>query len=183
MNDDLEWYCLVTKPRNERTTSQLLRSESEMDVFCPFVRFERARRSGKLWVTEAMFPGYVFARFHYFSDYRRIQATRGVVKVVSFGDAPARVSAEIIGELRNAVQDQETIVIEPSVAVGEEVKVVSGPFRGLSAVVSRVMPARARVAVLLEVLGMEREVEVSFDTVMPDLPHPMAKAAPHQISK
>ena len=44
--------------------------------------------------------------------------------------------------------------------------------------VSRVMPARERVAVLLEVLGMEREVEVSFDTVIVDIPHPMTRELP-----
>jgi transcriptional antiterminator RfaH len=180
MTDDLEWYCLRTKPRNERLTSNFLRVENAVEVFCPFVRFERARRSGKLWVTEAMFPGYVFARFRYISQCRQIRATRGVVKIVSFGEVPARVSSEIIGELRNAVQDQETIVIQPGIEVGEEVNVIAGPFRGLRVVVSRVMPARERIAVLLEVLGMEREVEISFDTVIADTPHPMTRAAAQQ---
>jgi transcription antitermination factor NusG len=88
----------------------------------PFVRFERARRSGKLWVTEAMFPGYVFTRFRYLSQSRQVRATRGVVKIVSFGDVPARVPSEIISELRSAVQDRETIVIQPGIEVGEEVR-------------------------------------------------------------
>ena len=180
MTDDLEWYCLRTKPRNERLTSNFLKVENGVEVFCPFVRFERARRSGKLWVTEAMFPGYVFARFQYTSQWRQMRATRGVVKIVSFGELPARVAPEIINELRNAVQDQETIVIQPGIEVGEEVNVIAGPFRGLRAVVSRVMPARERVAVLLEVLGMEREVEVSFDTVIVDTPHPMTRASAQQ---
>ena len=61
MTDDLHWYCLRTKPKTERITSTILRSEAELEVFCPFIRFERARRSGRLWVTEAMFPG-MFSR-------------------------------------------------------------------------------------------------------------------------
>ena len=36
------------------------------------------------------------------------------------------------------------------------------------------MPARARVMVLLELLGMEREVEVSEQAVLADAIHPMA---------
>ena len=180
MTDDFEWYCLRTKPRNERLTSNFLRVENGVEVFCPFVRFERARRSGKLWVTESMFPGYVFTRFRYLSQSRQVRATRGVVKIVSFGDVPARVPSEIISELRSAVQDRETIVIQPGIEVGEEVNVVAGPFRGVRAVVSRLMAARERVAILLEVLGMEREVEVSFDTVIGDIPHPMTRAAAQQ---
>lgn len=183
MTDDFEWYCLRTKPRSERLTSNFLKVENGVEVFCPFVRFQRARRSGKLWVTEAMFPGYVFARFHYTSQCRQIRAPRGVVKIVSFGEIPAHVAPEIISELRNAVQDRETIVIQPGIEVGEEVNVIAGPFRGLRAVVSRVMPARERVAVLLEVLGMEREVEISCDTVIVDIPHPMTRGAAQQASQ
>jgi transcriptional antiterminator RfaH len=130
-----------------------------------------------------MFPGYVFARFRYLSHWRQIRATRGVVKIVSFGEAPARVSADIIHELRSAVRDEETIVIQPGIEVGEEVNVISGPFRGFRAVVSRVMPARERVAVLLEGLGMEREVEISFDTVIADIPHPMTRSTTQQASQ
>ncbi len=94
---------------------------------------------------------------------------------MAFGGQPAAVPDAIIQELRGLVKDEETVVIEPAVTVGEEVNVVAGPFRGLKAIVSRVMPARERVALLLEVLGMEREVEVAMETVLPDIPHPMAR--------
>ena len=175
MTDDLHWYCLRTKPKTERITSTILRSEAELEVFCPFIRFERARRSGRLWVTEAMFPGYVFARFRYLSQFRQVQASRGVAQIVNFGGQPAIVPDQIIHDLRNSVKDEETVVVESAVQVGEEVNVVEGPFRGIKAVVSRVMPGRERVALLLEVLGMEREVEVGLKAVLPDVPHPMAR--------
>jgi transcriptional antiterminator RfaH len=175
MTDDLHWYCLRTKPKTERITSTILRSEADLEVFCPFIRFERARRSGRLWVTEAMFPGYVFARFRYLPQFRQVQASRGVMKIVNFGGRPAVVSDQIIDDLRGSVKDEETVTIDPAIQVGEEVNVVEGPFRGIKAVVSRVMPGRERVALLLEVVGMEREVEVGLKTVLPDVPHPMAR--------
>lgn len=157
-------------------TSRLLRTETEIEVFCPFVRFERARRSGRVWVTEAMFPGYIFARFGYASQHRLVRATHGVTSIVGFGGQPTVVPDGIIGELRASVKDEETVVIECGVEVGEEVNVVAGPFQGVRAVVTRVMPARQRVAVLLEVLGMEREVEVAAGTILPDVSHPMVRA-------
>ncbi len=176
MTDDLLWYCVQAKPRTERMTSQLLRTEAGIEVFCPFVRFERARRSGRSWVTEAMFPGYLFARIGYVSQHRLVQATHGVSKIVGFGGQPSVVPEEIIRELRASVKDEETVTIESGIEIGEEVNVVSGPFKGVRAVVTRVMPARERVAVLLEVLGMEREVEVAESTIMPDISHPMVRA-------
>lgn len=175
MTEEPHWYCVRTKPKNERLTSQLLRTEVGLEVFCPFIRFERARRSGRLWVTEAMFPCYVFARFDYAAHHRHIRATGGATGVVSFGGAPAIVADSIITDLRSQVQDQETIQIAPEISTGSEVNVITGPFRGLRAVVSRLMPARERVALLLEVLGMEREVEVPISTVLPDVSHPMTR--------
>ena len=173
--EEPHWYCLRTRPKSERITSQFLRTEVNIEVFCPFIRFERARQTGRTWVTEAMFPCYVFARFDYATQNRHIRSIRGVVKIVGFGDQPTIVPQEIITDLRSQVKDQETIIIEPQLSVGEEVNVVTGPFKGIRAVVSRLMPAKERVALLLEVLGMEREIEVSATMVLPDLPHPMSK--------
>ena len=176
MTDDLLWFCVRAKPKTERMTSRLLRTEAGLEVFCPFVRFERARRSGRLWVTEAMFPGYLFARFCYVSQHRLVRSIHGVTKIVGFGGEPTVVSDTIVRELRASVKDEETVVIESGVDVGEEVNVVSGPFQGVRAVVTRVMPARERVAILLEVLGMEREVEVAVHTILPDISHPIVRA-------
>ncbi len=98
-----------------------------------------------------------------------MRSIRGVITIVGFGDSPAIVPDQIVEDLRREVRDEETIVIQPQIEVGEEVNVIAGPFQGLRAIVSRVLPARERVAVLLEVLGMEREVEVSKTAVLPDL--------------
>src|SRR6188768_557255 len=104
MTEDAHWYCLRTKPKTERLTSQLLRAEVDVEVFCPFLRFERARRSGRLWVTEAMFPGYLFAQFNYQEQNRHIRAIRGVMTVVGFGDVPSVVPDNVIEELRQEVR-------------------------------------------------------------------------------
>jgi len=40
-------------------------------------------------------------------------------------------------------------------------------MRGLRALVTRVMPARQRVAILLELLGNTREVEIESERVFP----------------
>lgn len=176
MSRETHWYCLHTRPKNEQRTSQSLRNELGLEVFCPLIRFERARRSGKTWVTEAMFPGYVFARFSYPAQHRLVRACRGVIKIVSFGSEPSVVPEEIVRELRASVQDEETLVIESGIQSGEEVQVVEGPFRGLRAVVSRTMPGRARVAILMEILGMEREVEVPVHAVLTDITHPLVRS-------
>jgi len=169
-----KWYCLKTRPRQERTAKRSLLGEVGVEVFCPLLKFERARRSGRARVTEAMFPGYLFARFDYPELHRLIATTNGVSTIVGFGGIPAVVPDGVIGELKASVTDEETVEIPSAVEIGEEVQVVEGPFRGIRAVVTRVMPARERVTVLLELLGMEREIEVPGNAVLPDAKHPMA---------
>lgn len=151
----------------------LLRAELEVEAFCPILRYKAARASGAAWVQSAMFPRYVFARFLYTEDFRKVMCVTGVKGAVRFGTYPSIVDDRIIHELREHVREQDVIVIDTSVRCGDEVDVVSGPFRGIRALVTRVIPARRRVAILLEVLGGEREVEISTNDVLADIGHPM----------
>ncbi|MEO6848865.1 MAG: transcription termination/antitermination NusG family protein [Chthoniobacterales bacterium] len=178
-----QWYCLRVRPKQESSTAAVLRTEADMEVFSPRIRFKRARITGITWVNEAMFPGYIFAYFDYALKYRHVLATGGVSCIVKFGGEPAIVSTEIISDLRSAIADEETVEIDNAVQPGQEINVVAGPFRGVRALVTRVMPAKDRIAVLLEVLGMEREVELKTDTVLPDLIHPMHKGATETKNK
>ena len=173
-SEELLWYCVKTKPKQEGVASRLLRGELRLEVFCPKIRFKRARSTGVAWVSEAMFPGYIFARFVYPEIYRRVAATSGVAKTLSFGGRPCVLDERIIEDLRVHVADGETIEIACEIKEGEEVKVVEGPFQGVRALVTRILPARDRVAILLNMLGQEREVEVSTADVLPDIQHPLA---------
>ncbi len=49
---------------------------------------------------------------------------------------------------------------------GETVEISGGAFDGLEGVVTRVMPGRERVAVLLEFLGRQTSVELSSEGVI-----------------
>lgn len=167
------WFCVRTKRLSEGLSARALRADIGLDVFCPLLRFQKARKTGKVWVQEALFPNYLFAKFDYFENHRRIKATRGVLTILSFGGEPVPVSDSVISELRDVVREEETIIVESSIQAGEEVDVIGGPFQGLRAMVTRVMPAKQRVAILLELLGMEREVEVASDLVLAPKSHPL----------
>lgn len=171
--ENVHWYCVKARPRQEQAAKTAMVNEAGLQVFCPMLRFERARKSGRVRVVEAMFPGYLFVRFCYETHYRLVGTSNGVSTIVSFGGIPAIVPAAIIDELRASVADGETVEIPSNLSIGNEVEVVEGPFRGIRAIVTSVMPARARVTILLELLGMEREVEVSEEAVLPDAVHPM----------
>lgn len=173
-SDKLLWYCVRAKPKQEGLATRLLRQELGLEVFCPKIRFKRARTTGVAWVQEAMFPGYLFVRFIYPQLYRRIASISGVAKTLSFGGRPCVLDESIIADLRLHVADGEIVEIISDIKEGEEVKVIDGPFLGVRALVTRIMPAHDRVAILLSLLGQEREVEVSAGSLLPDIRHPLA---------
>ena len=60
---DWAWFCLRSQHRHEHIAANCLRLMENVEVFCPRLRFVQPRRYGKVWITEPLFPGYLFARF------------------------------------------------------------------------------------------------------------------------
>lgn len=173
-SNEFFWFCVKCKPRQESVAKRSILRDVGAEVFCPMLRFERARRSGRVRVTEAMFPGYLFSRFNYRDTHRHLAACHGVSHLVKFGGIAAIVDEEIIRTLREQVVDKETVEIRTQIEVGSEVQVLQGAFTGIKAIVTQVLPAQERVKVLLELLGMEREVEIAESGVLPRILHPLA---------
>lgn len=173
-SEELAWYCVRIRPKQEHITARALRVDVDVEVFSPFVRFKRSRGRGTMWVTEALFPGYLFAKFHIIEQFRHVNATRGVAKILSFGGSPAVVPEAVITTVReNMPESEEIIIIPDTLAPGDEVKIVSGPYAGIRTIVTKVVPSRRRVGILLEILGSDREVEVDAESVLSENSRPM----------
>lgn len=163
----MHWYCLHTAPKQENKVARVLQRELGLEVFAPRIRFRRMRAGQPLWTTEALFPGYLFGRFEYFERRRQINALPGVTSIVHFGERVAPIDDTVMAELRALVQDNETIEVTADPQPGSEVVITGGSLSGLRVLVTRVIPARQRIAILLELLGSQREVEIERDRVLP----------------
>ena len=154
------WFCLKSQPKHEHIAAAHLRQNSAVEVFLPRVRFKRATRQGTVWVTEALFPGYLFARFDWQSSLRLVQHSRGVRGVVHFGERWPAIPESVIRELQQAIGADEPRTIPENFNPGDEVEITGGAMRGLRAIVTRVMPGRERIAVLMEFLGRQTMIEL-----------------------
>jgi transcriptional antiterminator RfaH len=163
----LNWYCLHTAPKQENKVAQLLKRELGLEVFAPRIRFRRMRSGLPLWATEALFPGYLFARFELFERRRQINALPGVTSIVHFGDRVVPIDDTVLADLRSLVKDNETVEVTADPQPGSEVVITGGSLSGLRVLVTRIIPARQRIAILLELLGSPREVEIELDRVLP----------------
>jgi transcriptional antiterminator RfaH len=63
--------------------------------------------------------------------------------------------------LQSRVGAEEIVTVDSSIKIGQPVQITEGAFQGLEGVVTRLLPARERVRVLLEFLGRSLETEIS----------------------
>ena len=165
-NSSCAWFCVRSQPKHEHIAAANLRTRENLEVFNPRIRFKRPTRRGPIWVTESLFPSYLFARFDWTIALRLVHHTPGVAGVVHFGSRWPTIPDAAIEELRAAVGSEEVRVVGATLQTGDEIHIAAGVFSGLQGIITRVMPAQDRVAVLLDFLGRQTTVELPTNAVI-----------------
>ena len=168
MPNEAAWYCVQAQPKHEHIAAASLRVMEGVEPFCPRLRYRKSTRRGPVWFIEAMFPGYLFARFDFPALHRIVRYAHGVSTIVHFGTRVPKLEEALIYSLRERCEGSngDTIVIDPELAPGSAVKVAKGSFLGFETIITRVIPARERVCVLLDFLGQQIEAELSRSDVV-----------------
>ena len=166
--EGLTWYCLGSKPRQEHLAVSCLRAVEGITVFWPRIRYRKVTRGGFLWVTETMFPRYLFAHFRLVDMQRLVRYTRGISGIVQFGDNYPTIEDSVLAQLRDGTGG-EIRELDSELSQGSQVKIVSGAFVGLEAVITHVLPAKGRVTVLLDFLGRKIKAELKCSCLAPQL--------------
>lgn len=167
-----QWYVAETKPFEWTRAERELRRQ-EFSLFNPKVlqrkgvgRFVRERRS--LYI-----PGYMFVRFDLELDYwQTINSTPGIKSLMMFksSEKPIPVRSALVEALMarcDCVEDDNgnkdwfvrvKQADEYLFAVGQQLKILVGPFAGLPAVVS--MSSKSRLDVLISIFGRTNQVSI-----------------------
>jgi len=173
-SEEAAWYCLRSQRKHERIATIHLRMLKGVIVFFPRVRFKRRTSQGLVWVTEAMFPSYLFAHFELTEMHLKVRYAHGVSGIVRFGDRYPTIEDHAVERLRDLTGVAEIRELSHELSEGDQVKIVDGALVGLEAVITRVLPAKQRIRVLMDFLGRKMEAEVERSSVLPQLIHPLA---------
>lgn len=163
--DVRDWFCLRSQTKREHIAAAMLSKIDGIEVFCPRISQIKKTRAGKKRFVEAMFPGYLFARFSFIKDYRQVIHTQGVTRLVQQGDRRA-VPDHIIEQLSSSLPEKVIEAPDPSIEPGAQIEFVSGSLEGLNGKVLAQMSANNRIQVLLDFLGQEITVAVSAEDIM-----------------
>jgi transcriptional antiterminator RfaH len=118
-----------------------------------------------------LFNGYLFVAI--VDRWREIDSTLGVLRLVRFGDCPARVPEREIAALRARLDADGFIVLPPPpsarrrvYAKGTKLKILGGPFASFNAIHSG-MSVKEREIVLIVMLGGQQTIAVPAHQLQP----------------
>ncbi|MBE0398981.1 transcription/translation regulatory transformer protein RfaH [Halomonas sp. FME1] len=151
------WYVIQCKGGESFRAAEHLANQG-YEVFHPVLNAQRKRQGKLTTVVEPLFPYYLFICLDQIvSNWRPIRSTRGVLRLLTFGDRPVSVPASLVETLRAQPHRQEGI--HSYFCAGEKVTITDGPFKDLEAIFSR-CKGEERAIVLLNVLQRPQHIEL-----------------------
>lgn len=160
-----DWYLVQLKPNSHSIATRNLNRQGFV-TFLPLQ--EITRRQGTRFVSELrpLFPGYMFISLDpEASIWRKVNSTYGVTRVVSFRDKPAAVPDALVSGLIARCDDHGRMLASASLATGDEVKVVGGPFSEFVGTIETI-DAEKRIWLLLEFMGQTTRIRVNANQVV-----------------
>jgi len=155
--ESYNWLLLQVKPRQEMRALENLERQNGI-CYCPLIQIEKLSRGKRIYAEEALFPGYLFINFDpKISNltYTAIRSSRGVSKIVRFGEEPVKVRESLILQIKGYekanLPDFGAATLPKK---GDSVIIVEGPFKGLQAVYSQT-DGQQRSIVLISLLHQQ----------------------------
>ena len=164
------WYALHTYSGYEDNVARNLKQRIESlgyedKIFSVVVPKEKKIKikGGKREVyEEKIYPGYVLVEMIVSDDsWYVVRNTPNVTGFIGAGVIPTPLSQEEVeGLMKRMGVDEPKYKIE--IAVGDNVKIMDGPFKDFDGRISEIDEERGRVKVLVTMFGRETPVELDF---------------------
>lgn len=158
--DGRAWYLVQCRSRqDERAEAHLLRQQ----YVCYRPRYPRERLlRGQVQLSdESLFPGYLFIHLGPQDNWAGVRSTRGVSRIVSFGNQPLAVSDSTLAQLRQHCYAPKP---EALFTAGDKVRIKEGPLSEVEAIFQE-MDCSQRVVLLLVFLQRAQRVMVPLASI------------------
>ena len=167
----LEWYVVHTYSGYENKVKDNLEKAVEnngmqnliQEVVVPTEEVVEIRNGKRVTTQHKTFPGYVLVRMIITNEsWYVVRNTRGVTGFVGPESKPIPLTAEELDRMLNCAPNK----LEFRIAVGEEVRILSGPLENFTGVVEEIDAMRQKMRVEVKMfLGREMQIEVDLDQV------------------
>ena len=132
-----------------------------MDVRVPTKSVVEVKDGQRKIKTRKMFPGYVIVKMVVTNEsWYLVRNTQGVTGFVGHGSEPIPLSPEEVARM-----GIEKIDIHLDVEVGDQVRVINGPFESFMGEILEISPEKQVMTVRISMFGRDTPVELEFDQV------------------
>ena len=165
-SDGERWYAVHTLPFSEIRADGQLRNQG-FRTFTP-KRRKTVRHARRLRTVEAaFFPRYLFIVLDVSRDqWRKVNGTYGVSRLVMWGDEPRAVPRGVIEALVASADAHGYLQLGEKLRACSPVRIMAGPFAEQLAVLDR-LDDLGRVQVLLDMLGHRVRIMTGASNVLP----------------
>jgi transcription termination/antitermination protein NusG len=169
------WYVINTYSGHENKVRQNLEHRIETmgqrnrvrQVLVPTEQVSELKDGQRVQVEKRTMPGYVLVQMEMTDDaWSLVKNTPGVTGFVGSRNKPVALSQPEVDRLLHRDTDgAERPRARAQFAIGETVKVISGPLSDFSGEIAEINEDAAKLKVLVSIFGRETPVEVGYDQV------------------
>jgi transcriptional antiterminator RfaH len=160
------WYLVHCKPNSEQMALRNLENQ-DFTAFLPLQKLTNRKSSGFQTRIRPLFPGYMFvAQDPIAGQWRKINSTRGVARLVCLAAEPTPVPLLIMNELFERCDANGVFQRSEKLVNGDVVKISQGPFSGMIGKIVEIEPSH-RVHLLLDFLGQKSRMAIDSRGVIP----------------
>lgn len=159
-----QWYVVHTNPKQEDRANSNLRVWG-VETLHPKLKARRVNEfTGAItYITNPLFPRYIFAKFNASKQLAKISFTRGVHHVVSFGGQPTSVDEDIIQIISARIDKDGFAKIGEDLKQGDKVVIKAGPLRDFEGIFERELNDHERISVLLDTITYQGRLVINRD--------------------
>ena len=165
------WYVVHTYSGYENKVMDTLKKSVEnsdkmqkliLDVRVPLEEVEEIKNGKRIKVQRKIYPGYVMVHMIWTTEsWYLVRNTRGVTGFVGPESKPVALSEEEVERMLNPTP----LVTKTDIAIGQEVRVLSGNLENFTVTVVDVDAMVGTVTVKVTMFGREQQVELPLDQV------------------
>lgn len=155
-----KWYVVYTFPNSEKKVHTNL-VQKEMISFLPLQKVTRQWSDRKKIVEIPLFPNYIFVYTTNQEKFKILDIV-GVSRYITYNGSPATISEKEIITIKKLMVNSEVIV--EKYLEGDTVKIMDGPFDGLTGVVFE-RKGKTRFGVKLASINQSLSVELDISSI------------------
>jgi transcription antitermination factor NusG len=163
-NGESRWWAVYTHSRHEKLANRYLHNTGT-EVFLPLYKASRRWNQRSARVELPLFPCYLFVRIP-LSERMRVLKAPGVIRIVGTGEQLTPLDDHEVSGIRSYLESDLPAEPFEAPAVGERVRILSGPLSGFTGTLLR-QKGRARAVIEIELLMRSIIVDVDHCDLAP----------------